>query len=107
MKDTLRYSHPLCFSVAYCEAECFRHQAYQVKEDCQFLLGLISKKDRKNLDFMEQFYKILVRGGFKNSRKDVHSRNALHLLPISATEGLEDAYNNVLKEFKEIKIKKA
>jgi len=106
MKDTLRYSHPLCFSIAYCDAVCFKHQAYQVKEDCRFILGLISKKDRENLDFMEQFYQIIVKEGFRDSRKDIHSRNSLHLLPLSATGEIEGVFNDVLKEFEESKIKK-
>lgn len=106
MKDLLRYSHPLCFSVAYCEAECFRHQAFKVKEDSQFILSLIRKKDKKNLDFMEQFYKILVQEGFKDSQKDIHSRNSLRLLPLSATGDIEGGFNEVLKEFEETKIKR-
>lgn len=106
MKDILRYSHPLCFSVAYCESECFRHQAFKVKEDSQFILRLISKKDKKNLDFMEQFYKTLIQEGFKDSQKDIHSRNNPRLLPLSATGEVEEGFNNILKEFEEIKIKR-
>lgn len=106
MKDLVKHNYPYCFSVAYCEGKRFLYQAYKVKEDQQFLLGLIRKKDRKNLDFMEEFYKTLIKEGQKDSQKDIHSRNGFQLLPISVTGHLDPSSDELMKEFEEIKIKR-
>ena len=106
MKDLIKHSHPCCFSVAYCEGKRFLYQAYKVKEDQQFILGLIRKKDRKSLDFMEEFYKTLIKEGQRDSQKDIHSRNGFQLLPLSVTRDLDSGSDELMKEFEEIKIKK-
>lgn len=105
MKEILKYSHPLCYSVAYCEAQRFVYQAFRVKEDSQFIKNLVNQKDKKALDFMEEFYKTIVKEG-RNSQKDVYSRNSLKMLPLSATGELESSSNGEMKEFEDLPIKR-
>lgn len=105
MKDLIKYSHPLCFSVAYCEARRFIYQAFRVKEDQSFILDLINKKDKKTLDFMEEFYKTVIKEG-RSCEKDLYSRNNFHLLPLEAIGELGGGLSDNVKEFEEIKIKR-
>ena len=98
--------YPLCFSVAYYEARYFIYQAFRVKEDRLFIISLINKKDEKNLDFMEEFYKTLLKEG-RTCEKDIYSRNNFNLLPLSAIQDLDDGGpSEEMKEFEEIKIKR-
>ena len=105
MKDTLKYSHPLCFSVAYCEAKQFMYQAFMVKEDSTFIIGLVTKNDKKTLDYMEAFYRTIKKEE-RLCQKDVYSRIGHQLLPLSAIGELGSELNDKMKEFEEIKIKK-
>lgn len=106
MKELLQYSHPLCFSVAYCEARLFIYQAFKVKEDKQFIIDLISKNDKENLDFMEEFYKTVLKEG-RTCENDVYSRNTFHMLPLTAIGDLGYNPNEEIKEFKKLKNKMA
>lgn len=81
MKKLLRFSHPLCFSIAYREARPFGYHSFKVKEDRDFLLELIEKKDKKSLDFMENFYKMLKKD--QVCEKDIFSRNSYKLGSLS------------------------
>lgn len=105
MKDMVKYSHPLCFSVAYCEAKRFVYQAFMVKDDSKFIVELINKNDKKTLDFMEAFYKTLMKEG-RQCQKDIYARNGHRLLPLSATGELSSGPSDEMKEFEERKIKK-
>lgn len=103
-KDSIKLKYPLCFSVAYCEARRFIYQAFRVKEDQQFILKLISKNDKKTLDFMEEFYKTVIKEG-RSCEKDLYSRNNFHLLPLEAIGELGSGLSDDMKEFEQIKIK--
>lgn len=84
MKATLKTTHPLCFAVAYREARFFGYHAFKVKEDRELLLGMIEKNDKKNLDFMEGFYKLLIKD--QTCNKDIFARNSYKLVPLSDAE---------------------
>lgn len=116
MKDALRHSspldpivtkqsHPNCFAVAYCGSSYFIYHAFKVKEDREFILQLIAKKDIRNLNYMEDFYRTLRND--QACKEDIYARNSLKLLPLSAAQGMEESsYREDTKEIEEIKIKR-
>lgn len=84
MKELLKATHPLCFAVAYRDARSFGYQAFKVKEDRDFLLGLIDKDDKKALDFMETFYKSIQKD--QACKKDIFARSSYKSVSISDIE---------------------
>lgn len=76
----MKTKYPYCASVAFYNSAWFIAHAFKVKEDKEFIRVAFDNNDMATLDFMESFYKDLIKD--RICEKDIFSRNAGSLQPL-------------------------
>lgn len=82
--------YPYCYSVAFKDSKYFRQHSFKVIEDKKFLQDAFKNNDIKTLNFMEFFYRELL--------KDYNTEKCIMSKKPYLTESFESLYKQKRKK---------